>query len=70
MPHAAPSWRMWPQFRFLSRVLCFMGVHHWLVSRTLGKPIACVICSRKTRHYLEYIHRTGDSGTERIKKDP
>jgi hypothetical protein len=69
MPRAAPSWRMWPQLRFLSRLLCVIGIHHWSMSKTLGKPILCTICSKKTRYYQVYIH-LADGGTERINKDP
>jgi len=39
---------------WLSRLLCFIGFHHWLSSKTLGHHIACVICPKKTKYYEEY----------------
>jgi hypothetical protein len=69
MPHAAPSWRLWPQLRWISKTLCFIRIHHWMMSRTLGKPIACAVCSMKTRYYQMYVDRV-EGGSERIKKDP
>lgn len=54
MPYAKPSWRQWPQFRWLSRTLCFFGNHNWMHSKTLGKPIVCCVCSKRSRHYTEY----------------
>jgi hypothetical protein len=49
---------MWPQWRPLSRLLCVFFVHHWMTSTTLKKPIACAVCSKKTKHMDEYLRRT------------
>lgn len=54
MPYVKPSWRQWPQLKWLSRTLCFLGIHHWLYSKTLKKPLACSVCSKRTKHYAEY----------------
>lgn len=61
MPYARPSWRLWPQHRLISRALCFIFIHHWLMSQTLKKPLACTVCGKKTRYYEAY---------EKLQKDP
>lgn len=54
MPYAKPSWRLWPQWRILSKMLCWIGIHCWLYSKTIGMAIACCMCQKKTKHYAEY----------------
>jgi hypothetical protein len=54
MPHVEPTWRIWPQWRLVSRALCFFGCHHWMMSRTIKKPIACAVCSKKTKYMEQY----------------
>lgn len=56
MPYVPPSWRQWPQWRLLSRLLCVFFVHHWMRSKSLEDlPIACSVCSKKTKHYNTYV---------------
>lgn len=54
MPYTKPSWRLWPQLQWLSRLLCVVGIHHWMYSKTIAAPILCRICMKRTRHYLKY----------------
>ncbi len=54
MPHTKPSWRQWPLLRLFSRLLCVFGSHDWLYSKTIGKPIACALCQKKTVYYQQY----------------
>lgn len=54
MPYAKPSWRQWPELRWLSKSLCFIRLHDWLWSKSLGKPIACVVCGKRTIYYEQY----------------
>lgn len=61
MPRTEPSWRLWPQLRFFSRALCVVGIHHWMMSQTLKKPLACTVCSMKTVHFKAY---------EKMRQDP
>lgn len=37
-----------------------IGIHHWYKSQTLRKPIACAVCSMKTKHYKEYTRLVED----------
>jgi hypothetical protein len=56
VPYVEPSWRQWPQWRWLSRTLCVFGNHHWMKSKSLGNlPISCAICGKKTKHWNTYI---------------
>jgi hypothetical protein len=62
MPQVKPSWRNEnPNWRWLSRILCFFGIHHWFRSSTLKAPIACVVCPKKTKHWTEYRRRVKDA---------
>ena len=55
MPHTPASWRLWPQWSWLSRTLCVFWCHHWTLSKSLGElPIACAICNKKTKHFSTY----------------
>lgn len=58
MPYVDPSWRMWPQLRWISRTLCVFGSHHWLRSKGMNHlPVTCVVCQKKSEHYEEYVRR-------------
>jgi hypothetical protein len=62
MPHIEPSWRMDPKWRWASRPLCSLGLHHWLRSKTLNANIACAVCSKKGKGYAEYVKLTNKDG--------
>lgn len=57
MPYVPASWRRWPQFRWLSRLWCFFGKHHWMRSRQLNVNLICVICHKQGIGYKEYADR-------------
>lgn len=55
MPFVLPSWRKdKPRLGWLSRALCFFGIHHWMRSWTTKKNLVCVVCEKKTKHWDEY----------------
>lgn len=54
MPYVDPSWRMYPQWRWASRMLCRFGLHHWMRSKSLNANIVCAVCSKRTPQYWEY----------------
>ncbi len=60
MPHTKPSWRQWPLLKLFSRLLCVFGSHDWLYSKTIGKPIACGLCKKRTVYYKQYRKKFRD----------
>jgi len=62
MPQVESSWRINnPGFRWISRTLCFFGIHHWIWSSTLKARIACAVCPKKTKRWAEYKLRVKDA---------